>query len=311
MQRVIEPIALGGTLFVPANHKILCDILGQKRFCNLRSIVIDTEDGLHVNEVNNAIENITVLLQDYKKNSLYVFIRPRNADFLEKLLHVKNIESIDGFILPKFSLDSMSRYLELLKPYSFYLMPSIEGDELFHPEKMRLLKDEIDTVKEKVLLIRFGAEDMLSQLGLRRSNDLSLYDMKAPSLAISNLLHIFKVSGYTISGPVYPFYKDDKGFTAELTRDLQEGLITKTIIHPSQIDLVEKHYRVEEDDLRIAKKILGTSQKSVFGDKGMMSEVPTQSSWAKSILSRHHYYGPTDTSHLCCLIEDSNQAILL
>ncbi|MEA3522569.1 MAG: HpcH/HpaI aldolase/citrate lyase family protein [Campylobacterota bacterium] len=295
MLRVIDPIALGATLFVPATHKNLSDILKRTRLSHLRSLVIDTEDGLHVSELERAIALIQELLQSYEVSNLYLFIRPRNTQILKKLLHVRGIKKIDGFILAKFTCKSMYRYIELLKPYSFYIMPSIEGEELFNPEGMRLIKKELDTIKDQVLLIRFGAEDMLRQLGLKRSSKRALYDMLAPSLSMANLLHIFKTSGYEISAAVYPFYKDKEGFIAEVTRDLQEGFISKTVIHPSQIDGFESAYRVQKDDLKMAQKILSVKEKSIFGEDGVMGEVPTQSPWAQTILSREHYYGSTDT----------------
>ncbi|MEA1919825.1 MAG: HpcH/HpaI aldolase/citrate lyase family protein [Campylobacterota bacterium] len=295
MKREIDAIALGATLFVPANHKNLQDILSRKRFTNLRSLVIDTEDGLHVKELERVLERIKILLDDYQSSELFVFIRPKNTEVLQKLLHVKGIEKCDGFILPKFSLENMSGYLDLLQRHDFYIMPSIEGEELFNPQSLHLIKNYLDQFKEKILLIRFGAEDMFRQLGLRRSQTLSIYEMLAPSLVMANLLTVFKASGYDISAPVYPFYKDELGFIAEVKRDLLEGFISKTVIHPSQIDLSEKLYAVTSSELISAQKILETTQKSLFGENGVMHEVPTQSPWAKKILARYRYYGATDT----------------
>ncbi len=229
-------------------------------------------------------------------SDLYVFIRPKNTKVLEELLHVRDIEKVDGFILPKFTCTTMHEYLKILKPYSFYIMPSIEGKELFNPDGMRTIKNTLDTVKNSVLLIRFGAEDMLRQLGLKRLAKRALYDMVAPSLSMANLLHIFKTSGYEISGSVYPFYQDHEGFMAEVRRDLEEGFISKTVIHPSQIDGFERAYHVSKDDLALAKKILTSQQESIFGEGGVMGEVPTQSPWAEKILLRARYYGTTDTS---------------
>jgi citrate lyase beta subunit len=295
MKRVIHPLALGATLFVPANHRHLADILNQKRLPHLKSVVIDTEDGLHVSHLKAAIVIITELLAQMKRTPLYVFIRPRDSDVLQKLLHVTHIKKIDGFILPKFGLESMNGYLELLGDRDFYLMTSIEGAELFDIDKMRRLKERLDACKKKVLLVRFGAEDMLRQLGLQRTQELSLYEMLSPSQVMTNLLHVFKISGYEISGSVYPFYHDEAGFIAEVRRDLQEGFISKTVIHPSQIEAFQRVYRVLPEELQRAQKIVDAHEINVFGEEGFMFEVPTQLPWAQKILLRAHYYGISGT----------------
>jgi citrate lyase beta subunit len=289
MRRKIEPIELGATLFIPANHKNLKSILKRERLRDLRSIVIDTEDGLHVRDFKEAISQIKDALTEYKQSDLYVFIRPKNIAVLAKLLSMENIDKIDGFILAKFSLENMQEYLELLAPLDFYIMPSIEGKELFDIGKLRLLRDRLEDFREKVLLIRFGAEDMLRQLGIRRSKDIALYDMLAPSQIIANILNVFKIANYQISAPVYPFYSDTDGYVKELKRDLLEGLITKTIIHPSQIEPLEEIYSVSQDEYTLASKILHEDN-SVFADDGSMTEVNTQSPWAKNILQRVKYY---------------------
>ncbi len=289
MRRKIEPVALGGTLFVPANHKNLKEILKREKLTNLRSIVIDTEDGLHISMLEEALHQIKSVLQEYKVADLYVFIRPKSIEILEKILHVKGIEKIDGFVLAKFSLKTMDKYLEILKPFDFYIMPSIEDIELFDIDKLRLIRDTLEEYRDKVLLIRFGAEDMLRQLGLRRDRDISLYEMIAPSKAIANILHVFKISGYEISAPVYPFYSDNAGFIKEVKRDLIEGFISKTIIHPSQIEPLQEIYKVTKDEYNLAKKLLHVSD-GVFSNDGAMAEVSTQSPWAKNILKRVHFY---------------------
>jgi citrate lyase beta subunit len=290
LRRVITPTALGGTLFVPANHKNLKAILHRERFSDLRSVVVDFEDGLHVRDIQSSLSKFAELLKSYQRERLYLFVRPKDTDILQQLLHVKDISKIDGFVLAKFSLKNMQSYLDILKPHDFYIMPSIEGEELFDINRLRVLKERLQSYKSKILLIRFGGEDMLRQLGLKRTKEISLYDMIAPSHAIANILHVFKTSSYSISAPVFPFFDDLDSYKEELRRDLIEGFISKTIIHPSQIEPLESIYRVSESDFKLAKKILHVNE-AVFANDGAMAEVTTQSAWAEGILERADVYG--------------------
>jgi citrate lyase beta subunit len=281
---------LGATLFVPSTHKNLHSILNQEKYPSLKSIVIDTEDGINKDDLNNAKEIIKNILVSYKKNSLLVFIRPNDPKVLEEFLDYENIDKIDGFVLPKFSLDNADQYLKLVKKSNHYYMPSIEGKELFCTESLKTIRDKFLIQKEKIILVRFGLEDMLKQLGMKRSCEYSLFDYAVCSSVIGNFLAIFKSSGFVVSGGVYPCFNDKEGFVKDVRRDLKEGLFSKTIIHPSQIDLVHEVYKVTKEEYKEAKMLLESSE-AVINTGGKMGEVKTMSPYAKETIKRAEVYG--------------------
>ncbi len=289
-QRMLDPMALGATLFIPATHKNLPAILKQEKYPHLRSCVIDTEDGLHVKHEADVLTQLCELLGAYEPNSLYVFLRPRNIEWLETMLTCKALKHIDGFVLPKFSLENAERYLHALHGYDGAFMPSVEGRELFDATLLRALKEKLAPYKARIPLVRFGAEDMLRQLGIRRESAFSLYELSATSQVIANMLHVFKPDGYEVCAPVYPFYDDIEGFAREIRRDLAEGLLSKTIIHPSQIEAFERAYRVDEKTLQSARRLV-TFEGAVFGDGGDMAEKATRQPWVEKILRRAEIYG--------------------
>jgi citrate lyase beta subunit len=290
----IDALRLGGTLFVPATHKHLEAIAHGSKFTALRSVVLDTEDGIGESELADGLESIKALLPTLKSGSLLRFIRPRNPEVLEQLLQFEGINSIDGFIFPKFGLDSAQEYLSAIKRpepgIRHFFMPSIEGRELFDASQLRKLRDLLLPYRAYIPAIRFGAEDMLRQLGLRRECELSLYDMAAPCSVIGSLLGVFKPYGFDLAAPVYGCYRDHAGFIREAKRDLQEGLVSKTIIHPDQIDLMEQAYAVDTLQYEAAKEIVA-SKNAVFGQSGKMAERATQHPWAEAILKRAEIYG--------------------
>ncbi len=287
---MISHIDLGATLFVPSTHKNLKDILKQDKYPNLKSVVIDSEDGIYSDELLKAKQIIKDLLEKHQKNSLLVFIRPRDTETLKELLSYEGIEKIDGFILPKFSLDNADSYLDILKNTKHYFMPSIEGQELFDIEKLKTLKNKLLSYQERIILVRFGLEDMLRQLSMKRSCKYSIFDYAVCASVLGNFLAVFKSAGFTVSGGVYPCFKDKDGFIKDVKRDLKEGLFSKTIIHPSQIDLAHELYKVSEDELIEAKSLVEAS-KAVINVDGKMGEVKTMSPYAREIIKRAEVYG--------------------
>ena len=283
-------ISLGGTLFIPATHKSLKDIVCHEKYRGLKSILIDTEDGLNQADLQKALDAIQELLLEYEKKELLLFIRPKNSEVLKELLSFKQIEKIDGFILPKFSLSNATEYFDILKPYDFLLMPSIEGSELFNHQELLQLRDIILTNAKKVLLVRYGLEDILRVLSLRRSCKESIFDFSTTSVVVGNFIATFKSAGFAVSGGVYPCFNDKDGFIRDIQRDLKEGLFSKTIIHPNQIELTNELYKVSQKEFDEALEISQT-QEAVFAQNGKMAEVCTMLAHSQEILMRAEVYG--------------------
>ena len=288
MKRKLEAIELGATLFIPANHKQLEAILFKEKYPQLRSVVIDFEDGLNEDTQDEALASLKKVLEHKEVSKLLAFIRPRNGAMLKTLTSMENINRINGFVLPKFGLENMDAYLSHLK--DFYFMPSIEGLELFDVKSLQSLRNVLLSYKEQIILIRFGAEDMMKQLGLKRNCEESLFDLHVTSHIISNIIMIFKPYGFDIAAPVYPCFKDCKNYMRQISQEFKAGLRSKTIIHPNQIAPLHRLYRVSEDELLKAETLLQSSD-VVVGYNGEMLERNTQLQWAVNIMKRSKIYG--------------------
>jgi len=282
-------IELGATLFIPATHKDLLEVIEAKKYKNLRSVVIDSEDGIDSKKLDIAIKSIKNTLIKFTHSSCLVFIRPRDVNMLKKLLTFEGIDKIDGFVLPKFSLSNAYSYLKITGT-NYAIMPSIEGEELFDVEKLSELKDILLHYKDQIITIRFGLEDMLRQLSMRRKCEHSIFDMSVTSSVLGNFIAIFKSAGFNISAGVYPCFKDSKGFENDVLRDLQEGLFTKTIIHPNQIEIIEEQYKVTWEEFNEACEIYGNSD-SIFNQNDKMAERDTMSPYSLEIIKRAEVYG--------------------
>lgn len=288
--RNIQAMELGGTLFIPANHKNLQTIVSGEKYTQLKSIVVDTEDSIAENDVKEVMLSLESMLEEFIKSDLFVFIRPRNVSILKTLLSNKNIDEIDGFVLPKFSLNNADEYLHALKNTEFSFMPSIEGEELFDMQKLALLKEKILPLRSKIILVRFGLEDMLRQLQMKREAHDSIFDFSVTNVVLGNFLALFKGDGFCVSGGVYPFFSDREGFIKDVQRDLKEGLVSKTIIHPEQIEPLNDYYKVSKKEYEEAKEVLESTQ-AVFNQDGAMAERTTQIPFSKKTLKRAEIYG--------------------
>ena len=169
-------------------------------------------------------------------------------------------------------------------------MPSIEGDELFDTSKLLELRDKLLAYQDRILVVRFGLEDMLRQLKMRRNCEESIFDYAVSATVLGNFIGIFKSAGFAVSGGVYPCFKDKEGFIKDVLRDLKEGLFSKTIIHPSQIDIINELYKVTEEEYNEA--LLVENMKSEIASyKHKMLERQTMTGFAKEILNRADIYG--------------------
>ncbi len=290
----ISHIELGGTLFIPATHKDLKAVVCGEKYPTLRSVVVDTEDSVSEDEFPVAMNCVREMLNGFKQSSVFVFLRPRNIEVLNKFLTCGNIDKIDGFVLPKFTLENGDRYLALLQNFPHAkIMPSIEGKELFEQSKLLKLRDKLLPYKSKIILIRFGLEDMLRQLKMRRGCEDSIFDFSVTNAVLGNFIAVFKSAGFEISGGVYPCFKDIEGFKKDVLRDLKEGLFSKTIIHPNQINIINELYKVSKKEFKEALE-LTKSPHAIFSQNGKMAETTTMNPHAKMILKREKVYGLRD-----------------
>jgi len=209
-------------------------------------------------------------------------------------------------------------------------------------------KQLIDNYKDLVLNVRIGATDFSGLYGIRRGPDVTIYDITVIRDCIADIINIFgrAESDYVVSGPVWEYFlnggrvlkpqlrkspfeefHDGKGCNGtkirgqllnkyvdglirEVILDKENGIIGKTIIHPSHILPVQSLYTVGHEEYLDAMSILENSQghlgviRSHYTNK--MNEVKPHYNWARKILLRAKNYGVFHEQHnfICLLTED-------
>ncbi|HZK52910.1 MAG TPA: HpcH/HpaI aldolase/citrate lyase family protein [Desulfosporosinus sp.] len=197
----------------------------------------------------------------------------------------------------------------------------------------------IDSYQELVLNVRIGATDFSGLYGIRRGPDVTIYDIMVIRDCIADILNIFgrAESNYVVSGPVWEYFSNGgrvlkpqlrkspfedyqgtngsngtkirsqllnkyvDGLIREVIVDRENGIIGKTIIHPSHIIPVQSLYIVAHEEYLDALSIVNNSHgdlgviKSQYTNK--MNEVKPHYNWAQKILLRAKNYGVFHEQH--------------
>jgi len=251
---------------------------------------------VHTFEVESCIRHLNLCMQGFRSSEQrFRFIRARNPEVLARLLDLPHIGCIDGFVLPKFTLDNLNAYFDLLKDTPFKVMPTLETREVFDRHAMRELRIALQQTEvfERILMLRIGGNDLMNLLGIRRPRAMTLYQTPIGQV-IAQLVIEFKPHGFALSAPVFEFLDDYEAMYLEIRQDLAYGLTGKTAIHPSQVPSIEHAYRVERSDYEMAMSICDQHAPAVFKMHDAMCEVATHRQWGEGIMARHHSFGCRD-----------------
>lgn len=313
--------AVGANLYMPAIQKSIFNKLVDNKFHNIGAITLCMEDSIDDTQIEEAQSCVLTLLEQLhvvgQKKSMHnlplIFIRVRNDEqFLtfSKLLKKEHINVLCGVNFPKFNSINGEYYFSILKDLSFkyneplYGMPIIEDELVMYKDtrfaELGKIQEILKRYDDYVLNLRVGGTDFSSIFGLRRDITTSIYDIKVVADCLKDILNYFirKDCQYVVSGPVWEYYSWDEnsqeiqGLKNELDLDIQNGFHGKTVIHPSQIDVVNKAYVIKFEEWQDANTILNAKGGVFAGYKGnRMNEVNPHRSWAKKILAKAEIFG--------------------
>ena len=259
------------------------------------------------------------------------------CSFSEKLTK-RLASVLTGFVFPKFYSVNAHAYLEKLQALNkdfetiLYGMPILEGKAIAYSETRREelenLKLILDNYYKYILNIRIGGTDFSSLFGVRRGINISVYDILPVRDAISDILNFFSRidNSYTVSAPVWEYFlaytNDDikkyigdniyqsllskekivneaiDGLLREISQDKVNGMVGKTVIHPSHLRFVNAMQAITLEEFEDATQILqarGGVIKSSEGNK--MNEVGPHKSWAEKVILRAKAYGVIESEN--------------
>ncbi|OEV02595.1 HpcH/HpaI aldolase/citrate lyase family protein [Streptomyces oceani] len=268
-----------------------------------------------------------------------LFIRVRRPDQIPDLVRRLGADArlLSGFVLPKFTPDSGRCFLEALSVAEeasgrrFLAMPVLESPELLHLEsRVRILTGLarlLEQHRERVPALRLGVTDFCSAYGLRRTPEMTAYDVQLVASVISDVVNVLgraDGTGFVVTGPVWEYFRtpermfkpqlrsspflsgraeelranliehDMDGLLREIELDRANGLLGKTCIHPSHVAPVHALSVVTHEEYTDATDVLrperaGGVLRSAYTNK--MNEVKPHRAWAERTLLRGEVFG--------------------
>jgi citrate lyase beta subunit len=212
---------------------------------------------------------------------------------------------------------------------ALYAMPVMESPEIGQAETriptLAAVRRLLDRFRPHVLAVRIGATDLSGLYGLRRSREHTVYDVALLAAVIGDIVNALghQDGGYLVTGPVWeyfsserifkpqlresPFIRHDErklraeiiahdldGLIREVSLDRANGLLGKSVIHPSHVAAVNALSVVSHEEYLDARDILGTSAgggvaSSAYRNK--MNESKPHSAWAWRTELRSRVFG--------------------
>ncbi len=324
--------ALGALLYFPAIKDGLVDFVQSN--VHLKSIVFCLEDAIGDNQVAYAQKKLLGQLKELKtiytnRDLTYLplmFIRVRSPEHLREVGKEfrEVLDLLTGFVFPKFDSKVAESYfstfikLKEVCTSPLYVCPILEGPEIIEREKrvasLKYIRDVLDKYRDHVLNLRLGATDFLGLFQLRRDVNHTIYDISLMKDCIGDIVNFFcrREDPYVVSGGVWEFFpqKEERDALSmeklyrhpamnklieEVQLDLVNGLWGKTVIHPSQLFLIQLNYIVPFEQYKDASDIISEQgsvtgvSSSFFANK--MNEFKPHQYWAAKVLNRARVFG--------------------
>lgn len=295
--RSISPYALGATLYMPAIHPDIPDIILGRKHPDLSSVVLCLEDALGENDVDAGLANIKAVLQliargePHTERRTLVFIRPRHIAMARTMANWPEIVHVDGFVAPKVRPGHIEQWVRVVDGTGLFLMPTLETVEMFDAMAVRDFRDELlENEPQRMLALRIGGNDLMNCLGVRRQRGMTVYE--GPLVyVISMLVSILGPAGFHMTAPVCEIIDDEQTLLMEVKRDVAFGMIGKTAIHPAQVAIIQEAFKVDIRDYEVARTVLADEAAAVFSLDGAMCEPATHRQWAERTIQRAAAYG--------------------
>ncbi|RIB15479.1 Pyruvate/Phosphoenolpyruvate kinase-like domain-containing protein, partial [Gigaspora rosea] len=256
------------------------------------SIVYDLEDGVASNRKAIAREMIfdalgATLVNEKSEKAVRINAigSGMELDDLNVILRSKNLESI---VIPKVNsaddIKFVSRMIDLIAPdesrSKIRLLASVESALAIMNIK------QIATSDPRLDALIFAAEDYCADVGIIRTQ--SRKEMMLARQTIVTAANAYELQAIDL---VCVDFRNDSILTEECQEGREMGYVGKQAIHPRQIDIIQKMFLPDIQDVeRAARIVYGYEQHSkkgigAFDLDGKMIDLPMVK-WAERILAR-------------------------
>ena len=213
--------------------------------------------------------------------------------------------------------------------HNFMVMPILESPELaYHESRSAALADirqVVDVHRDSVLALRIGATDLSGAYGLRRSEEFTVYNIRVVADTIGAVVNEFgrNDNSFVITGPVWEYFgqhrrlfrpqlrnslfaesdatklrsqllaADIDGLLQEVSLDHANGLMGKTVIHPSHVAPIHALSVVTMEQWSDATSTQTSNSGGVHASsyQNKMNESKPHQVWAERIMRSARLFG--------------------
>lgn len=246
-------------LFVPANNQYK---MNKAVDSSADAVIFDLEDAVDFGSKKKARINIG----EYIKNnnwSKYTIIRINSIDseMYEEDLKVSLSKKVDAIMVPKVnSSDDILKVEKKIKEFSNLkpeIIPIIETVEGFH------YVDQILAGSLHVKKIAFGVVDFLQDMNISDTHHSLTEYVKIKLSLASHLANKEKpIDSVNININNSEKLKIETLFSKEI------GFFGKMAIHPNQVDIINKVFSLNEDEIKTAEEIVISFEKAMNMGEG-------------------------------------------
>jgi len=260
-------------LFVPGNSMRM---ITKAASLPADAIILDLEDAVPLPDKATARIMIRDSIKGVKLGGSYVFVRVNaiTTKLTTEDLKFVAVEGLDGLMLAKtetksdiVELDSMLEETEKgwgLEPRSLKVVPLIES------AKGVINAYEIASASERIIAVAFGAGDYYRDLG--RSVSFLSPEQTELLYARSRIVNCSVAAGVqAIDTVFFGLLTDREGFMKETMLALQLGFKGKLLIHPTQIEPVNKAFSPLPDEAEYARRVVEAFEEAQARGLGAIS----------------------------------------
>ena len=251
-------IVLRSMLFVPGNSMRM---ITKTAFLMSDAIILDLEDAVPLPDKATARIMIRDSIKAVKQGGVYVFVRVNalTTKLTAEDLNSVVVQDLDGIMLSKTEANSdmveLDAMLEETEKGRRLELGSLRIIPLVETAKGVVNAYQIALASRRIVAVAFGAGDYYGDLG-RSVSSLSPEQTEL-LYARSQIVNASVAAGIqAIDTPFFGLLTDREGFIKETIRALQLGFRGKLLIHPTQIEFVNKMFSPSQDEVAYAGEVV-------------------------------------------------------
>jgi len=241
-------------LSVPGNRE---NMLEKARNIHADVILLDLEDSVPPEEKVHARSIVKKWLPQIAGNGskIYVRINTLEGGLAQDDLGSVIMQGIDGISQPKPSTGQDIRKIA-------EMLTRLEKERGLPEGHVRMLPwietslglinaYDIASSSARIIGVIFGANDLVLETGMTRSEEGQELLYPRTKIVIAA-----RAAGIAAIDTPYNNFKDERGLIREATLARNLGFHGKFLIHPSQVDVVNKVFRPTEEEVAHAKRVV-------------------------------------------------------